>query len=113
MVQFVCKSHSGIFLYQIESALPTLARPIMSLDANEDAVVGALKQSLVKPFSSFISVPIFYFLNVFSIYNACDYDSVYHPLHLSLSLFSLFTLLIFLILSLYAYAYCNEQTIRF
>ncbi|KVI05406.1 ALIX V-shaped domain-containing protein [Cynara cardunculus var. scolymus] len=30
----------------IESALPTLARPIMSLDANEDAVVGALKQSL-------------------------------------------------------------------
>lgn len=34
-------------LYQIESALPTLARPIMSLDANEDAIVGALKQSLV------------------------------------------------------------------
>ena len=33
--------------YQIESALPTLARPIMSLDANEDAIVGALKQSLV------------------------------------------------------------------
>ncbi|CAI9096083.1 OLC1v1032154C1 [Oldenlandia corymbosa var. corymbosa] len=30
----------------IESALPTLSRPIMSLDANEDAVVGALKQSL-------------------------------------------------------------------
>lgn len=30
----------------IESALPSLARPIMSLDANEDAVVGALKQSL-------------------------------------------------------------------
>ncbi|KAJ7943061.1 ALG-2 interacting protein X [Quillaja saponaria] len=30
----------------IESALPTLARPIMSLDANEDAVLGALKQSL-------------------------------------------------------------------
>ncbi|KAF5751868.1 ALG-2 interacting protein X [Tripterygium wilfordii] len=30
----------------IENALPTLARPIMSLDANEDAVVGALKQSL-------------------------------------------------------------------
>lgn len=30
----------------IESALPTLARPIMSLDANEDAIVGALKQSL-------------------------------------------------------------------
>ena len=34
-------------LYQIESALPNLARPIMSLDANEDAIVGALKQSLV------------------------------------------------------------------
>ncbi|KAJ6768742.1 PCD6 INTERACTING PROTEIN-RELATED [Salix koriyanagi] len=30
----------------IESALPALARPIMSLDANEDAIVGALKQSL-------------------------------------------------------------------
>ncbi|KAK4763463.1 hypothetical protein SAY87_012901 [Trapa incisa] len=30
----------------IESALPTLARPIMSLDANEDAIVGILKQSL-------------------------------------------------------------------
>ncbi|PIN07491.1 putative signal transduction protein [Handroanthus impetiginosus] len=30
----------------IESALPTLARPIMSLDANEDAIVGGLKQSL-------------------------------------------------------------------
>ncbi|XP_043701088.1 vacuolar-sorting protein BRO1-like isoform X2 [Telopea speciosissima] len=30
----------------IESALPTLAKPIMSLDANEDAIAGALKQSL-------------------------------------------------------------------
>lgn len=30
----------------IESALPSLARPIMSLDNNEDAIVGALKQSL-------------------------------------------------------------------
>ncbi|XP_055800671.1 vacuolar-sorting protein BRO1-like [Solanum dulcamara] len=30
----------------IESALPTLARPILSLDATEDAIVGALKQSL-------------------------------------------------------------------
>ncbi|KAJ0966881.1 hypothetical protein J5N97_023798 [Dioscorea zingiberensis] len=30
----------------IESALPSLARPIMSLDGNEDAIVGALKQSL-------------------------------------------------------------------
>jgi hypothetical protein len=44
----------------------------MSLDANEDAIVGALKQSLVKSFSSFISEPIFYFLNAVSIYNACD-----------------------------------------
>jgi len=32
--------------HPIESALPTLARPIMSLDANEDAIVGSLKQSL-------------------------------------------------------------------
>ncbi|KAG6515675.1 vacuolar-sorting protein BRO1-like [Zingiber officinale] len=30
----------------IESAIPNLARPIMSLDGNEDAIVGALKQSL-------------------------------------------------------------------
>ncbi|KAF5757476.1 putative BRO1 domain, ALIX V-shaped domain, BRO1 domain superfamily protein [Helianthus annuus] len=30
----------------IESALPTLSKPIMSLDANEDAIVGTLKQSL-------------------------------------------------------------------
>ncbi|TKY50925.1 ALG-2 interacting protein X [Spatholobus suberectus] len=30
----------------IESALPSLARPIMSFDQNEDAVVGSLKQSL-------------------------------------------------------------------
>ncbi|XP_039134717.1 vacuolar-sorting protein BRO1 [Dioscorea cayenensis subsp. rotundata] len=30
----------------IESAVPSLARPIMSLDGNEDAIVGALKQSL-------------------------------------------------------------------
>ncbi|XP_073279335.1 vacuolar-sorting protein BRO1-like [Primulina huaijiensis] len=30
----------------IGSALPSLARPIMSLDANEDAIVGALKHSL-------------------------------------------------------------------
>ncbi|KAE8668228.1 sarcoplasmic reticulum histidine-rich calcium-binding protein-like isoform 2 [Hibiscus syriacus] len=30
----------------IEAALPSLSRPIMSLDANEDAMVGALKQSL-------------------------------------------------------------------
>jgi programmed cell death 6-interacting protein len=33
--------------HQIESALPTLASLIMSLDANEDAIVGALKQSLI------------------------------------------------------------------
>ncbi|GMH15190.1 hypothetical protein Nepgr_017031 [Nepenthes gracilis] len=30
----------------IEAALPTLSKPIMSLNANEDAIVGALKQSL-------------------------------------------------------------------
>eukprot|EP01018_Ginkgo_biloba_P023116 Gb_12639 [translate_table: standard] len=30
----------------IEAALPNLSRPIMSLDGNEDAIVGALKQSL-------------------------------------------------------------------
>ncbi|WOL07207.1 programmed cell death 6-interacting protein-like [Canna indica] len=30
----------------IESALPSLARPIMSLDGNEDSIVGSLKQSL-------------------------------------------------------------------
>uniref|UniRef100_A0A0E0MAT5 BRO1 domain-containing protein n=1 Tax=Oryza punctata TaxID=4537 RepID=A0A0E0MAT5_ORYPU len=30
----------------IESALPSIYRPIMSLDGNEDAIVGALKQSL-------------------------------------------------------------------
>lgn len=30
----------------IESALPSLARPILSLDGNEDAIVGALKQCL-------------------------------------------------------------------
>ncbi|KMT14088.1 hypothetical protein BVRB_4g079130 [Beta vulgaris subsp. vulgaris] len=32
--------------HPIEAALPTLAKPIMSLDANEDAIAGALKQSL-------------------------------------------------------------------
>lgn len=32
--------------HPIESVLPFLARPIMSLDANEDATVGVLKQSL-------------------------------------------------------------------
>ncbi|GMJ13123.1 ALG-2 INTERACTING PROTEIN-X [Hibiscus trionum] len=30
----------------IEAALPSLSRPMMSLDASEDAIVGALKQSL-------------------------------------------------------------------
>ncbi|KAL5231714.1 hypothetical protein ABZP36_030490 [Zizania latifolia] len=30
----------------IESALPSISRPIMSLDGNEDAIVGTLKQSL-------------------------------------------------------------------
>ncbi|CAM8939532.1 unnamed protein product [Rhodiola kirilowii] len=32
--------------HPIESALPSLSRPMLSLDANEDAVVGALKQTL-------------------------------------------------------------------
>ncbi|XP_021727113.1 vacuolar-sorting protein BRO1-like [Chenopodium quinoa] len=44
------KDHSALMSIldrqPIEAALPTLAKPIMSLDANEDAVVGALKQSL-------------------------------------------------------------------
>ncbi len=35
------------YILQIESALPSISRPIMSLDGNEDAIVGALKQSLV------------------------------------------------------------------
>ncbi|XP_065634642.1 vacuolar-sorting protein BRO1 isoform X3 [Quercus suber] len=35
-----------VAIVEIESALPSLARPIMSLDANEDVVVDALKQSL-------------------------------------------------------------------
>lgn len=47
------------FLSQVESALPTLARPIMSLDANEDAILGTLKQSLV-PYS-YISFSCFLF----------------------------------------------------
>ncbi|MFS7911755.1 hypothetical protein Hanom_Chr02g00121861 [Helianthus anomalus] len=37
---------SAFIYYQIESALPTLSKPIMSLDANEDAIPGTLKQSL-------------------------------------------------------------------
>ncbi|KAJ0622912.1 putative protein-tyrosine-phosphatase [Helianthus annuus] len=32
--------------HPVESALPTLSKPIMSLDASEDAIVGTLKQSL-------------------------------------------------------------------
>ncbi|KAL0541907.1 hypothetical protein IC582_021988 [Cucumis melo] len=44
------KDHSALLSIldhrPIESALPTLARPIMSLDANEDAILGTLKQSL-------------------------------------------------------------------
>ena len=32
--------------HPIESALPTLARPIMSFDATEDVIVGSLKQIL-------------------------------------------------------------------
>ncbi|KAG7016745.1 ALG-2 interacting protein X [Cucurbita argyrosperma subsp. argyrosperma] len=44
------KDHSSLLSVldhrPVESALPTLARPIMSLDANEDAILGTLKQSL-------------------------------------------------------------------
>lgn len=47
VVPCIYKSLYVHFAFQIESALPTLARPIMSLDANEDAILGALKQSLV------------------------------------------------------------------
>ncbi|KAF6168949.1 hypothetical protein GIB67_038446 [Kingdonia uniflora] len=50
-IERAVKDHSALMAIldyrPIESALPTLARPIMSLDANEDAVVGSLKQSLV------------------------------------------------------------------
>jgi hypothetical protein len=44
---------------QIESAFPTIGRPIMSLNGDEDAVVGALKQSLV----SYRSVSLCLFLS--------------------------------------------------
>ncbi|GAB4840360.1 bck1-like resistance to osmotic shock [Ancistrocladus abbreviatus] len=44
------RDHAGLMSIldrrPIESAFPTLEKPIMSLDASEDAVVGALKQSL-------------------------------------------------------------------
>ncbi|KAF7808806.1 vacuolar-sorting protein BRO1 [Senna tora] len=44
------KEHSELMsildCHPIESALPTLAKPMMSFDANEDAIVGSLKQSL-------------------------------------------------------------------
>ncbi|XAR52479.1 hypothetical protein NMG60_11020591 [Bertholletia excelsa] len=49
-IEHSVKNHSSLMSildkHPIESALPTLARPIFSLDANEDAVAGALKQSL-------------------------------------------------------------------
>lgn len=44
------REHSALMsildAHPIESALPSLARPIMSFDQNEDAIVGSLKQSL-------------------------------------------------------------------
>ncbi|XP_022733925.1 vacuolar-sorting protein BRO1 [Durio zibethinus] len=44
------REHSSLMsildCHPIEAALPSLSRPILSLDANEDAIVGALKQSL-------------------------------------------------------------------
>ncbi|KAK9091373.1 hypothetical protein Sjap_024550 [Stephania japonica] len=49
-IERAVKDHSSLMAIldrrPIESALPTLARPMMSLDANEDAIVGTLKQSL-------------------------------------------------------------------
>eukprot|EP00262_Sarcandra_glabra_P003011 TRINITY_DN1344_c0_g2_i1.p1 TRINITY_DN1344_c0_g2~~TRINITY_DN1344_c0_g2_i1.p1 ORF type:complete len:863 (-),score=175.50 TRINITY_DN1344_c0_g2_i1:317-2905(-) len=49
-IERAVKDHSALMAIldrrPIESALPSLARPIMSLDGNEDAIVGALKQSL-------------------------------------------------------------------
>ncbi|KAK7244925.1 hypothetical protein RIF29_39754 [Crotalaria pallida] len=39
--------YDSVISADIESALPTLAKPIMSFDLNEDAIVGSLKQSLV------------------------------------------------------------------
>ncbi|XP_068638721.1 vacuolar-sorting protein BRO1-like [Aristolochia californica] len=49
-IERAVKEHSALMSIldrrPIESALPSLARPIMSLDSNEDAIVGALKQSL-------------------------------------------------------------------
>nr|POF07544.1 methionine--trna ligase, chloroplastic/mitochondrial [Quercus suber] len=43
---FAMMASGFVAIVEIESALPSLARPIMSLDANEDVVVDALKQSL-------------------------------------------------------------------
>ncbi|XP_068643258.1 vacuolar-sorting protein BRO1-like [Aristolochia californica] len=49
-IEHAVKEHSALMSIldrrPIESALPSLARPIMSLDGNEDAIVGALKLSL-------------------------------------------------------------------
>ncbi|KAG9448896.1 hypothetical protein H6P81_008861 [Aristolochia fimbriata] len=49
-IERAVKEHSALMSIldrrPIESALPNLARPIMSLDGNEDAIVGTLKQSL-------------------------------------------------------------------
>ncbi|XP_077226675.1 vacuolar-sorting protein BRO1-like [Tasmannia lanceolata] len=49
-IERAVKDHSALMAIldrrPIESALPSLARPIMSLDSNEDAIVGTLKQSL-------------------------------------------------------------------
>lgn len=47
LLMILMRVQSFCILFQIESAMPTLGRPIMSLDANEDAILGALKQSLV------------------------------------------------------------------
>ncbi|KAI0501053.1 hypothetical protein KFK09_019271 [Dendrobium nobile] len=49
-IEHALRAHSALMTvlnhYPVESVLPSIARPIMSLDGNEDAIVGALKQSL-------------------------------------------------------------------
>lgn len=69
------------FYHQIESAVPTLARPIMSLDATEDAIVGTLKQSLVF-FSLFWNLQLYTFRK--------DLESAFtnHNSHIFASLFA-------------------------
>lgn len=89
------------FACQIESALPTLARPIMSLDANEDAILGALKLSLVNFFSfscqkllesydSIILVTMFYIFITWLYPVNHDASFLHHSLHANLFFFFFF-----------------------